>query len=551
MNPSDLALPVKFAAWRVGQEDAVIDAAVALTDKRFYMLSMPTGGGKSAVYMGIAKALGARALVLTGTKGLQAQLIADFRDMGLKEIKGQANYPCLAADDGGKETTCADGDCHFGYDCCLFVNGCRYYDALRVANRASIVVTNYAYWMSINRYSDPDTLGEFDLLILDEAHDAPEYLAEFCAIEIDKVELHALLGLDLPSLHDGQDVWSEWAEEAYVRAMSALESAKEDIKFARTSSNKRRVRRLSNITNKLMSLANRNKMRRGEPANPTVYVPGQLTDWVAEEVYDKLHKLKAAKFSPVWAHAYAEDYLFCRVPKVLMVSATLQRQAAKYLGVAPDAYTFRETPSTFDPKRRPLIWAPTVRVSANISTGEQRIWLRKIDAIIEKRLDRKGIIHTRSYDRAQAILIGSRHRDIMLSHGSRTAGDAVAEFKRSSAPRVFVSPSMETGWDFPYDQCEYQIIAKVPFPDTRTGVMKARVASDKKYQNYVTVLSLVQQYGRGMRAEDDSCETIIIDDHIEWFWPAAKEFWPKWFASAYKKFPGIPPPLPKLKRRVA
>jgi hypothetical protein len=40
----------------------------------------------------------------------------------------------------------------------------------------------------------------------------------------------------------------------------------------------------------------------------------------------------------------------------------------------------------------------------------------------------------------------------------------VATFKRRKAPAFLVSPSMTTGWDFPYDQCRWQIIAKVPIP---------------------------------------------------------------------------------------
>lgn len=549
MLPTDLGLPAKFGTWRRGQEDTVI--AAASSEKRFYMLSMPTGGGKSAVYMGVSKMLDARALVLTGTKGLQAQLIGDFKSMGLVEVKGQSNYKCIKDSVGAgyaNMVMCNDGSCHSGVECHLRNNGCLYYDAVRVGAKSQLVVANYAYWMTMNRYSDPEALGKFDLLILDEAHAAPEFLAEFCTIEIDRSELHALLDMELPPVNEDREVISEWATKARAQCIIKYQAAKnrvhEGAKYVKL------VRRLIDLGRRLAELANAHKWRRAEPAYNDASIAGVATDWLGEEVLDPVtRKPKAVRFSPVWAHAYAEQYLFKSIPRVLMVSATLQPKAAKYLGVGAAQYEFHEAASTFDPKRRPLYHVPTTEVGRNMSDGQVRIWLNKIDAIIESRLDRKGIIHTRSYDRAQLILANSRHRNILMSHGSRNARDVVEAFKRAKAPKVLVSPSMETGWDFPYDQCEYQIIAKIPFMDTRSRVITARAKSDKKYLNYMTVLSLIQTYGRGMRAEDDSCETFIIDDQIDWFKPASKEFWPKWFSAAFSRHPGIPAPMKKQTRK--
>lgn len=106
-----------------------------------------------------------------------------------------------------------------------------------------------------------------------------------------------------------------------------------------------------------------------------------------------------------------------------------------------------------------------------------------------------------------------------------------------------VSPSLETGYDFPYRECEFQIVAKVPFLDTRSEVMKARVAQDRQYSNYTTALRLVQMVGRGMRAEDDFCETFVVDDNIQWFMQAARAFLPRWFSAAYRRVTAPPPPV--------
>lgn len=552
MNPADLGLPSKFSGFRPGQEDALI--AAACSDKRFFLLSMPTGGGKSLTGVGVAQLLGGRALVLTSTKGLMGQYQTDFQPIGIREIKGQNNYRCEI--ERPAFVTVDEGQCHSGVQCVLKANGCTYFDAVRAAAKAKLVVTNYRYWMTMNRYADPESLGKFDLLILDEAHDAPDELADFCSITIDKDELHALLDTGLPPIDEGQEVWAEWAQQWRIKCQFRLEAAKERIKEG--AKYVKLVRRLTTLLRSLTELANCGQWRRGEGAAPAVFVPGQATDWVAEYKYEHQKatfgpsqaKVTGVTFSPTWAHAYAEEVLFRGIPRIVLVSATLQPTTARYLGIGPADMEFRETPSTFDARRRPFIYIPTTKVDRHMGPGEQRIWLNKIDAIIDGRLDRKGIIHTRSYERAQAIINQSRHKRILLTHGSRTARDVVEQFKRARPPIVLVSPSMETGWDFPYDECEYQIIAKVPFMDSRSKVIQARAKSDKQYLNYMTALSIVQQYGRGMRAADDQCETFIIDDHIGWFIAAAKPFFPRWFMAAYQKRVGPPPqPLSKLVRR--
>src|SRR5258707_8109244 len=81
---------------------------------------------------------------------------------------------------------------------------------------------------------------------------------------------------------------------------------------------------------------------------------------------------------------------------------------------------------------------------------------------------------------------------------------------------VLVSPSVMTGWDFPDSQCRFQILAKLPFPDTRSKITQARQALDKDYGPYLMMQNLVQAVGRGMRSKTDWCETLIVDDNCAW-----------------------------------
>jgi len=134
----------------------------------------------------------------------------------------------------------------------------------------------------------------------------------------------------------------------------------------------------------------------------------------------------------------------------------------------------------------------------------------------------------------------------MFSHDPRTARSAVQAFKRADPPALLISPSMVTGWDFPYDTAEYQIIGKIGFMDTRSAIENARSKDDKDYVAYEAMQQLVQACGRGMRAEDDRCEVLVIDDSARWFVPRYRHFAPQWFSEAWVWGSAVPKPLEKL-----
>jgi Rad3-related DNA helicase len=540
LTPLECGLPRKFTEFRPGQLESAFD--LVSSEKRFSLLAAPTGTGKSLIYMAVSRLLGARTLILVGTKGLQAQLMADFEQIGLADIRGQVNYRCLAldgdlADYGNPGAGCNDGPCHAGIFCSLKKAGCLYYDAQAWAKASNVVVSNYAYWLVIGRHSDPLAVGNFDLIILDEAHSAPDWLARFCAVDLDAGEVKLLLDLDLPPINEGVAVWAEWARGAAAIAREREEDARRQLRglmFGRQRAT-RELLRLVSVGRELEELGKAYAWKRGEPSSREVHMPGMQTDWVAEKTP------KGARFSPVWAHAYAEPYLFRHCPRVILSSATLSRDITKYLGIDRHQSDYHEVRSGFDPERRPFTYIPTTRVDRHSNEGQVRIWLRRIDTIIGDRLDRKGIIHTRSYARARTILERSRHRNLMIGHEPRSTRAAVARFKDADAPRVLVSPAVEEGFDFPGLECSYQIIAKVPFIDGRSPVVRARSKSDSGYLNYVAALSLVQQVGRGMRSADDLCETFIVDDHWKWFRKAVR--FPTWFKKAWRQSRQPPAPL--------
>jgi hypothetical protein len=75
---------------------------------------------------------------------------------------------------------------------------------------------------------------------------------------------------------------------------------------------------------------------------------------------------------------------------------------------------------------------------------------------------------------------------------------------------------------------------------------------DKRYPNHLAMQTLVQAVGRGMRAEDDACETFIVDAHAIWFLSKHGDLAPRWFRRAVRRLePGtVPTPPPALGPRV-
>lgn len=160
-----------------------------------------------------------------------------------------------------------------------------------------------------------------------------------------------------------------------------------------------------------------------------------------------------------------------------------------------------------------------------------------IDRILDAHPGEKGLIHTVSYQLTQAVLGKSRRRHRLVGHRVSDREDVLEAFKRTSSDSVLVSPSMGVGVDLPYDECRFQIVAKLPFPDRSDPqrVAQGLEPLGKKLAIYDTACALIQSYGRAMRADDDWGVTYLLDSNFSWFQHAAKAYLPKWFTEAIDK----------------
>ena len=170
-----------------------------------------------------------------------------------------------------------------------------------------------------------------------------------------------------------------------------------------------------------------------------------------------------------------------------------------------------------------------MRVDHRATDEMMLTWVRRIDDIIRGRQDKKGLVFTVSYARAKLLKENSRYKDQIFIHDTKNVREVVDKFKAAPAPAVLVSPSVTTGWDFPQEECEYIVVGKVPYPDTRGALIRARMADNKDWAAQLAMETLVQETGRGTRSADDKCQVLVIDDAWRWWWPKYRGFAPKWF----------------------
>lgn len=523
--PIELGAPAKYTTWRDHQPGAIL--TIAETDRRFVGSVLPTGAGKTLTVASAALLMGWRTAFLTSTKLLQEQYSRDLEECGLVDIRGQGSYPCHAFDDDYRHLRervyhgCDEGPCRAGLVCARkpmidevgVLKGCASYDAIATAFNAQLVVTNYKYWLNANAHKP--TLGRFDCLVLDEAHHAPTELADYLSTTWEPGDTHTL-GSGGPDVVEDVKAWAGWAKGMIARVNNALDQKpRSKVEF-------RKFRALRRAAQKLATLKD---MDAGE--------------WVVQRQQETWH------FDPVWVGPFAEK-LFRRIPHVVCTSATFTRKTAEMLGIATEDMTWHEAPSDFPAWRRPVFFVPTVKVDYKADESQIRLWLATIDNFLRARQDRKGIIHAVSYQRARQIRDYSEFAPQMILHDKHDTRQRVEEFRAAGPGAILVSPSVTTGYDFAGTACEFQVIAKIPFPDRRNPVTEARTKHDADYPAYIAMQELVQAVGRGMRSAEDQCETAIFDSNCGWFMRKYRDLAPEWFLAAYQRVETLPTPPPAL-----
>lgn len=497
--PRDLGFNDKlYPEWRTHQLDAIEKTITGLDTADLVALNMPVGSGKSLVALAVARLylrkLGAanihgKVVILTATKTLMDQYVADLNGSRFRyaEVRGASNYTCLALQKGELPLDvrrrfplhptyppkCDHGPCQIKVDCHRKEAGCLYYDAIGAFKSAQFGITNYSMWLT-------RALGDADLLICDEGH--------LLESEIDKAARIHHPDMPTASIKAAQ----EWA----VKRDKLLANKELTVAIKRE---RRTLARIIAIDN---------------PDNYVYVNDGSNAGW-----------------SPIM-HSKEGDLLAESSSKFMVLSGTTAKSdIARFrnsIASRKMSWLFYDYPSLFPKENRPVYCYPVRRNGANVGVSFKNDDATKV-AIVDHQVrivqamrpsTRKGAIHPVSYDKAESIyraLVAVGLSDLV--YYPRKASQLAYEIKRFKVrPQggILISPAITTGLSFDNELCRWQIISKLPFPNTTNPLVKARCAIDPDYATAHAIKTVEQMVGRGVRSSVDWCDTFIVDNNYWW-----------------------------------
>ena len=476
-------VPGLYPAWRANQL-RVIQQTVNSNEK-YIALQAPPGYGKSASAIGDMILNQGRGIAVTQTKQLGDQYVRDFFSLGLKTVKGRGNFACTIV----PEKTADIAPCVAGIKCMYKAGGCDYYDQKSEAVDSKLVSMNIHYFLYEANFSGQ--FSDIDVLFIDEAQKLEGAMLSFIEIRFNKARYWEE-GEQLPNNPNFENM-TEWAERAEPLFKRELEEVLIELE--------------ENPTNEILSIRG---IRLNAAYRNIVKFQTLVNDTWIQEIEDN-----TVIYKPTFVGEYMQKYIFSHARKVVLMSATLPRSIIESFNIVD--YEYLNIPSTFSPTQRPAIWIPAANLARSASDPgmELKKLTNAIDAILSKFPDQKGMIHTVNYKIAQFLMKNSKNIDRFRTHeSSKERSDVLESFKKSIDNDVLVSPSFTEGVDLPYDLCRFQIIAKIPFESLGNPQVKARNDVDPQWYATNAIVTMIQAYGRAMRAEDDQGVTYILDSSL-------------------------------------
>ncbi|MDO5848626.1 MAG: ATP-dependent DNA helicase [Methanobrevibacter sp.] len=518
-----------FPEPRTGQLNIIQDILDAIRKGyKYIILEAGTGTGKSAIATTLAK-IYESAYILTMTKQLQKQYSNEFE---FPLVKGRSNFACL---NDQLDSTCDMGTCkstprsakfvcpygvaanptldgEFAFDSyggSIFYQSpdhCHYWEQKANAINSPITIMNYDYALAELNYVKH--FRKRSLLILDEAHNIENKLMGSLEVNLYNhiLEKDINKAISKQTLKDGE-------VEDWILEVEAIADHYDEIDTKELSASK--ADKIESMIGRLNKLSNNLK---NEPKN-----------WVIDT------NENGVSFKPLKVHHYAKSNLLQYGDVVIFMSATIlsHKLFAKWLGINPNEIYQIKVDSPFEREKRPIILDLAGKMSKNRIKQTAPKTIPILEKILKKHRYDKGLIHTNSY-KCQQYINKHFNNSRLIAHTPNNREAVLEYFEKDENPLVLVSPSMSEGVDLPYDKCRFQIIYKVPFPYLGDLQVNMRQKRDKRWYAYKTVMTLMQAYGRGMRAEDDSCYTYILDSDINILFksPLYKSLVPDFFKEA-------------------
>lgn len=570
------------------------------------------GVGKSLAYLvpAILAAVnsGKRTIVSVTTKALQAQIAG--KDMPFLEehlgvaftwcvLKGRSNYFCAAIAEtamdapsvaailrhaeqhpeweGTREElpfevpvaewsqvasdsdACRDLRCKEAFS--DGASGC-YAEAARARARSrQIVLANHALFftdLSLRAQGIPGMLGEYDFVVLDEAHEAESVagdtlggrLVQHTFVSLARevwnwVRAHApdrqdqvspvtgrltmaagaLFGDDgLPvgrirtaTLNENEEVLA-----GLVDALRELRSQWLEIRLDEvpTVDYKKAKARRDKVTRRIASTFDRvGEMIGDDP---------EIVRWVELETGQRGDRRKAVRTCPISVAPFLREHLFGKVPTAL-VSATMAVKGsfdyiAGRLGI--DKLVSLDVGTPFDFERQARLYVPTIPAPErrDIARWEAAVDEEIVELVRASRGRALVLFTSLKHMRECAARVGHRIQQALLVQGQNgvSVGELTRRFREETDSVLFGTRSFFTGVDVQGQSLSLVVITKMPFPVPDEPLTQARceqivAAGGSDFRDYtipVMSLTLQQAVGRLIRHRGDTGVAAILDPRM-------------------------------------
>ena len=517
-------------------------------ENKFFLLNLPVGSGKSHLALMIAdwylKNVNGNAKfdVITNSKILQDQYVETYES--INDLKGKENYECAQY-----SCSCAQGNefNRLNKSSCDFCPHSGARDGY-VSGRMSL--TNFYLYILFQLYMTKmmDSRGG-NVLIVDEAHDFDDVMSDFITIKITEFVVKKLkfsnedrILKDLKKINNIsgyidflKDLQGEIATTIgdVERSLSAekrnVRSVKRENAVNKVLGGKNSDIKLMQVITDLQQYQSKIEIFLNEyKANPN--------NWVLESNYNEKTKQKELSLEPIWAFDYLDKYVFSKYDMVFLMSGTIldKNLFCQLNGLDIEKAVYYSIESPFPVKNRPIYYMPLGKMSYKSKEDTFKNYVPFIQKILNKYPDKKGIIHTNSFELASWI-----SRDVknprLVYHDSSNKDLVLQEHYATEKPTVIVSPSMDTGVSFDDDKARFQVIAKIPYPSLGSQKNKLRQKNNPDWYTWKTISGLIQMTGRAVRSNEDYADTIIIDGSFSDLLKYSGHFFPHWFQEAIKK----------------
>jgi Rad3-related DNA helicase len=259
-------------------------------------------------------------------------------------------------------------------------------------------------------------------------------------------------------------------------------------------------------------------------------------NWVLESGWNEKLKQKELSLEPIWAYDYLDKYVFSNYDMVFLMSGTIldKNLFCQLNGLDVSKAVYYSIGSPFPLRNRPIFYMPLGKMSFKSKEDTFKRYIPYIKKLLVKYKNKKGIIHTNSFELAKWIE-NSIKDPRLIFHDSSNKDEMLRLHMESEEPTVIVSPSMDTGVSFDNDAARFQIIAKVPYPSLASQKNKMRQNNNPDWYSWKTVSGIIQMTGRPVRSNIDYADTIIIDGGFGDVMKHSSQFLPDWIQEAIKR----------------